>query len=286
MLELSIPQIGDETRNAKDLVFTILTKESPLSLIELSNKIRTNYTLHLTYQAVRKAVDKLHEQGVLKKNGKRYSISKEWVMSLRSFFDKLLLNYESGKKSHTFTAELAKENYAVYTFDNLLDLDYFWGDMLMYVAKHIGEDEPKIAMNCGTNVWWLLINLGRETSIYVNHTKNKIDTYFLWLKDYPLNHWAVGIYEELGFKSKVLELPDADDFMTLDTIGDTVIQVVYSKEIAIKIKNFFEKYKTTQEMSMKEITELAHSKCEIKFIVFKNPTIAKNIRDTYIKYFN
>ena len=74
MIELSIPQKGEETRNVKDLVFTILTEEKNLSLIELTNRIQRNYNISVTYQAVRKAVDKLNQQGVLEKIGKKYKI--------------------------------------------------------------------------------------------------------------------------------------------------------------------------------------------------------------------
>ena len=72
MLELSIPQLGEESKQAKDIVFSILTKEHPLSLIELSNRVRKEYNLQITYQAVRKAVDVLSKQGVLTKKDKRY----------------------------------------------------------------------------------------------------------------------------------------------------------------------------------------------------------------------
>mgnify|MGYP001612386715 CR=1 FL=1 len=41
MLHLTIPQIGEETKNTKDLVFTILSSEQPLSIIQIYNKILT-----------------------------------------------------------------------------------------------------------------------------------------------------------------------------------------------------------------------------------------------------
>ena len=67
MLELNIPQSGEETKNTKDLIFSILTIETNLSLIELTKRIRKDYNISITYQAVRKAVDNLIQQKVLKK---------------------------------------------------------------------------------------------------------------------------------------------------------------------------------------------------------------------------
>jgi hypothetical protein len=284
MIELSIPQKGEETRNVKDLVFTILTEEHPLSIIEITNKIQKIYNISTTYQGVRKAVDKLHEQNVLIKKGKKYELNKSWVLQLRSFFDKILTNYDKGS-IYNFKRDLAKENYAVYTFYSLWELDKFWADILMYLVNNLEKDEPKFSMNYGHYTWWMLINLASEINYIDFYKKKKVDTYFLWLRDLPLNMWSAKIYKAQGHKCIVKEIPEIDETIAVNTVGDTIIQVKYSKDIVKKVKSFFEKYSSVQDMSMKEITEIAHSKCEIKFIVFKNKPMAENLNKTYMKYF-
>jgi len=284
MIELSIPQKGEESRNVKDMVFSILTEQHPLSMMELTNRIKRDYNLSVTYQAVRKAIEKLHEQGVLEKEGKKYSIKKEWILQLRSFFDKVLSNYEKGNV-HDFTKELAKENYAVYTLHSLYELDVFWADMLTYLASHLQTNEERFSMSYGHYTWWMLINLASEMKYLEHFKKKKLESYFLWLRDVPLNKWAAKIYKEAGHSCTLKEIPEIDDTVAVNTVGDIIIQVKYPRKIVDKIKGFFEKYKTTQEMSMKELTEIAHSPCEIKFIVFKNKTMAKNFNETYKKYF-
>ena len=283
MIELSIPQPGEETRNAKDMVFSILTVEQPLSIIELVNRIKKNYNAGITYQAVRKAIDRMHAQAVLHKQKKKYSISKEWVFQLKSFFDQLLTTYDSGKEIHAFTSDLAKENYAVYTLPTLYDLDNFWGDILKYLVDHLKPEEKRIAINYGHYTWWMMANLGRETRLYEYHKKKKVDTYFIFFRDLPLNKQSTKIYESLGHKVRVIEDKKIDEAVAVNILGDTVLQVKYPKEIVGKIRRFFEKYKNTEEMSMKELTEIVHVPCEIKFIMFRNPTIAQNLRETYLK---
>ncbi len=156
----------------------------------------------------------------------------------------------------------------------------------MYLAKNIGAEEERVQISYGHYVWWMLINFGRETKTYDYHKKNKIRNCFLWLRDLSLNKWGADIYKSLGFEAKVIEIPEIDETTAVNVIGDTVIQVKYSKTIVRKIRTFFEKYKTTQEMNMKELTKIAHTPCELRFIIFKNSTIAKNLRDTYLKYFD
>lgn len=110
MIELSIPQLGEDTKNVKDLVVTLLTQEQPLSIIQLTNKIQKQYAVSVTYQAVRKAVNTLHAQKVLHKERKQYSIRKEWVLQLKSFFDTLLTTYENKTQIKLFNTELDRKS--------------------------------------------------------------------------------------------------------------------------------------------------------------------------------
>jgi len=281
MLELSIPQLGEESKHVKDLVFTILSQEPSQSIMQLTNKIKRNYNLGITYQAVRKAVDALHSQNVLKKTNKTYSINKEWVLKLKSFFDKLLTTYETKTPIKLFHNEFAKEDYAVYTFNNLLDLDNFWGDIMAYWADH--EKGKKEFVAYSHYSWWFLINLGSETKLFNYYNKKKIKSYILFLKDVPLNHWGASLYESIGVKMKVVTDKKIDDDTGLNILGSTVIQVKYPKNILNSLKHIYHKYKTAQDVPPSEITKLAHETGDIKFIMFKNPSIAKNLRETYKK---
>src|SRR3989344_6395321 len=284
MIELSIPQLGEEIKQAKDLVFSILTKEHPLSLIELSNRVRKEYNLQITYQAVRKAVDVLHRQGVLTKKEKKYDLNKEWILKTKTFFDKLLTTYETGKEVHAFTAELVKENYAVYSFRNLFELDNFWSDIMYYWADHLKPGENRKCLFYGHYVWWPIINLGSETKLYEYFKKKNINKKFIFLRDLPLNHWGASFYRTVHTETKVIEKKEVGEMVDVDILGDLVLQVKYPSTLSKKLRIFFEKYKSTKEMSMKEITKIAYESHDIKFIVFKNPAIAKNLRETYEKY--
>jgi len=285
MIELTIPQTGEETKNAKDLVFSILSKKQPLSAIELHNIIRRTYNASLTYQAVSKAITKLVEKKVLLKEGKFYSISQTWLINVKVVIDKLLTTNKSTQEVRSFNVEIAHSDYAVYTFSNLLDLDNFWDDMLIYLTDNMQKEEHQSFLAHAHYGWWLLINLGRETKLFAYMIKKGLTCYNLFIGKYPLNLWAEKIYKDMGVIFKVIEDPSIDESITLNVIGDTVIQVHYPKKILNKLSTFYKKYKNTQEMSLREISELAHEQCDLKFIVFKNREIAQSLRDKYIKKF-
>lgn len=284
MIELSIPQPGETSKQAKDLVFTILSKEKSLSLIQLYNEIKKNYNVSITYQAIRKAVDLMVEQQILLKQGKQYSLSKKWVLELKSFFDDLSVSFDSSKPVHSFSSSLVRENYASYTFNSLFDLDIFWGNTLTYLADNIKNDEEKISMNYGHYIWWMVINLGRETQVYENYKKKNIKTYFLWFRDLPLNHFFSDIYSKIGHNSLVKE-QNVNPEVSFNTVGDTVIEVHYPKEIINLLNKFFEKHASLKDANMKEITDIVHKPCEIRFILYKNKELAKSINERYLKYF-
>ena len=138
MLELSIPQLGEDTRNLKDMVFSVLTHKSPLKLIQIYNEIQRTYHVRAPYQGVRKAADLLIEQKVLVKSDMKYELRKDWVISMKRFFD-TLSSSRMQSPLFNFKMDISKENYQVYELSSLFDLDVFWGDDLKYLAVHLTQ---------------------------------------------------------------------------------------------------------------------------------------------------
>jgi len=284
MLELSIPKVGEEVKSSKDLVFNILLNEEGLTLMKIYRNIKKEYNVSITYQAVRKAVDNLVKQKLLIKKAKIYSINDVWLRNLKSFVDQALSSGEKGKNIHKFDKKMFDENYSVYTLNSLFELDNFWGDILLYLAKNLKKGEKKVSINLGHYTWWVLVNLGRETKLYQEFKEKSIKTYFLWLKRNSLNENAAKIYFSMGHKSKIISKDIIEENMAINTLGDTTIQVEYPKEIIKEIRNYFKKH-NKDNFNMKEITKIVHKPCKIKFIIFKNKEFAKNFNEKYLRYF-
>ena len=286
MIELSIPQAGEETKTGKDIVFSILTQQQPLSAIEIVRIARREYRVGLTYQAIKKAIDTLLHQRVLTKEGKTYRINKHWLMNVKQTVDKLLTSYDSGKQIKGFTTDFAKDQYAVYTLTNLFDLDNFWDDILIYLSEHLQSTEHRSFVAQVHYTWWLLINLGKETRLFEGFIKDNIPCFNSVLCNVPLNKLAQKSYKEMRVHFKLgLEKTKDKEMVDVNVVGDTVIQVHYPQEIVERLAEFYRKYRTTEEMSLKEITKIVHTPCEIKFTVFKNREIAQNLRENYLKKF-
>ena len=284
MIEISLPQIGESAESVKDRVITILSEEYPLTTMQLYLKIKRNYNLSVTYQAVRKAIESLMDKKILKREEKSYKINKQWIFETKSFFDSLLLKYEEGRKFLKISPEFNKDNYSIYTFNTLLDLDNFWGDIMLYWVDHIKSEEPREFIAVGHYSWWMLINFGRETKIFEYYNKKKIKSSFILWKNNCLNKWAIKIYKNLKLKCSISENKQEDEHSSINVMGDTIIQVQYDKKIIEKLRRFFEQNKSIQEAKIEEITKLAHAPCEIKFILYKNKSLAKTLRESYKKH--
>jgi hypothetical protein len=285
MIELLIPQPGEESKNAKDLVFSVLVSEHPLSAIQIFRIINKKYNLGLTYPAIKKAIGSLVEKKVLVKERKIYKINKDWLFNVKSTVDNLITSYESGIKPAIPSTETIKEEYAVYTFTNLFDLDNFWDDLLVHISNKMKNEESHSYFAYVHYAWFLLINLGKETKLFQHLDKNKINCKVLFIGKSPVNIWAKKVYSEIGIKFKLIDNKSLDNTIAFNLIGNTVIQVKYPDVLIKKFQHLYEKYNSIEEISPKEITELAHEKFEIKLNVFKNPEIAQSLREKYEKYF-
>ncbi|MEK6825329.1 MAG: hypothetical protein AABY00_00930 [Nanoarchaeota archaeon] len=286
MIEIHIPQAGEETKTGKDIVFSILSQQQPLSAIGIVRIARREYHVGLTYQAIKKAIDTLVQQKVLEKEEYTYRINKHWLMNVKRTVDSLLTSYDSGKQIKSFTTDFSKDQYAVYTLANLFDLDNFWDDILIHLTQHFQPKEHRSFVAQVHYTWWLLINLGKETRLFEGFKKDKIPSYNSVLYNTPLNKWTERFYKNMGVHFKLgKEKPKEEEIVDVNVVGDNVIQVHYPKEIVKQLAEFYQKYKTPEEMSLRELTTIVHTPCEIKFTVFKNSEIAQSLREKYLAIF-
>jgi hypothetical protein len=280
MIELSLPQPEEDAKQAKDLIVSILSREHPLSLIEIYNRIKKERNTGKTYQAVRKAIDLLLHEGVLTKNDKKYAISKPWLLRIKGFADNLLAKYENTTVVHTFTTELAKDKYAIYTFHTLLDLDNFWGDVMTHWLAHRTKKEANIVFCDTHDPWWMLINLGRETTLFENIVKQGNQTYFALRHNTPIAQWSQKLYKDIGVHTSISEKP-APNGRDINVLGDLIIQVEYDAATRQHIRELCTKTKSIDTLSPSAVAKLASQPCKATFVVLRNAEMAHALREQF-----
>lgn len=79
------PQDAGSKQTVAERVIRILRKQSPLNLMEIHKMVARENSRKVSYQATHKALKKLVENKVLKKNGLKYELSIVWLKQLERF---------------------------------------------------------------------------------------------------------------------------------------------------------------------------------------------------------
>ena len=95
VVRLTIPLGKDD--NVKNLVFSILANEYPLKIIEITNLIRKRYGKTVSFQAVRKSLFELIEEGIIIKDQRSFSLNKNWVFETKYELEKIYNNLTKEK---------------------------------------------------------------------------------------------------------------------------------------------------------------------------------------------
>ena len=284
-IEITIPQLGSTKKSAKDLVISTLIYEHPLTIAQLTNSIKKKFGASVTFQGVRKAALQLIENGVLLKEGKKYSPSKQWIMELKNTVQELeeACLKEQGKIKEV---ESLGEDIKVYTFDNLIDSDVFWNKLINgWFEEDRNSKKEKYYVQQSGHTWYVLGNLEEETGALEKIKKHGIKCYTLVTGNTMLDKWAKKYYEEQGFFYTINENRDQDTRRYFAVYNNCVVQTEHPKELSKEIDNIYEKAKDFTSFEVTKLIQLLRKKCDIKLTVMRNPLIAEQLRNYILSNF-
>lgn len=278
-LEIVLPL--SKKGDVKDLVFTILTKEYPLKIIELTNYIRKRYGKSVTFQAVRKALLELVSSGVLVREGKAFSISREWVRDAKQTIDQLYKDVFETKPSRK--EEAIAGEVSVFTFASLNDMMKFWQDLIDDWFKKFKLGDPNINIYQCAHAWEGLLHLDRERLLMGQLKKKGIISYVLSIGNTLLDRNIQRFYRSIGIKFHISPSTSSfDRAYYVGTYGGLIIQTRYPDELVKALDVFFKKNKTLEELNLAELSEIVNKKIAIKLTVIRNLEMAKQINKSVI----
>ena len=279
-LRITLP-FGKED-NIKNLVFSILTKEHPLKIIDLTNFIRKRYGKSVTFQAVRKAILQLVDEGVLLNEDNKFSINKEWVISSKKQLD-LLYEELTKEKINPKSIDSIKGEVSVFIFDSLNKMMKFWEEIIEDWFENFKEGDANINCYQGAHGWEGLLHPDRERSMMGRLKERGIKSYVLSIGNTPLDRYIWKFYKRIGLKIAFSpSLSSFDKTYYVATYGETIVQVHYPTEIVDDLEKFFKKNKTIEDLDLGELSEIVNRKQEIKLTVIKNLAMTKQINKSII----
>lgn len=282
-LQVVLP-FGDK-KNLKNLVFSILSHEYPLKLIELTNLIRRRYGRYVTFQAVRKAVLELKEESVLIQTEKDFQINVEWLRKSKEVIDKLNEELVSKKNKASSTDSLGGE-VSVFTFDTLNSAMKFWQGLIdSWFNKFKKGDYPVNCYQAG-HIWEVLLHLEQEDKIMGQMKKKGIKSYAIISSNTILDRNIAKFYNKIGIKTTISRSQSGfDKSYYVGTYGDMIVHTNYPKELVAQLDGFFTKNKSLEGLDISELSRIVNRKNKVKITVIKNLEMAKQINKTILDKF-
>ncbi len=279
-LEIMLP-LGEKD-NVKNLIFSILTKEYPLKLIELTNYIKKRYGKSVTFQAVRKAAMQLVEAGVLKKDGKEFFIDIAWVKEGKKVMDTLHEELTTTKITEARVDAVGGE-VSVFTFTSLNELMKFWQTLIDDFYKKFTKGNYPYNCYQGAHTWEGLLHLETEEKIMGQLKKKGIKSYSVTSGSTLLDRNLAKFYNKIGVKTVIAPSSSSfDKSYYVATYGDLVVQTTYPKRLVEEMDNFFKKNKTLNNFDASELLAIVNKPNKMKLTVIKNLEMAKHINKSIV----
>jgi len=279
-LQISLP-LGKKN-SVKNLVFTILTREYPLKLIELTNFIRKRYGKAVTFQAVRKATLELVEEEVIIRKDNAFSLNKEWVKESKRVIDELYQSVYEEKLLPKKIDSIGKE-VSVFTFNSINEILKFWEDLIDDWFKSFKDGDYNINCYQAAHSWEALLHPDRENNTMEQLKKKKIKSYTLLTSNTPLDKNVADFYRKIKIKVAISKSSSQfDRSYYVGTYGDLVVQTQYPPELVKELDDFFKKNKKLEDLDLKELSDIVNKKIEVKLSVTKNLNMAKQINQSIL----
>ena len=279
-IDISIPQLISKSKSTKDIIIAILSSEWPLSEKKIYNKAIREHSLNISYQAVHKLLLQLLDDKVLEKQGKEYSLSKDWIKTVKHSAATLDLHYSS-KIGVNELKDLHKKDVANLTFIGILELARFL--IGVYMQYPTPKNKPNICL--WRNIY-SIVGLKDEDYEELKSVFAKTPYYIISQEDNLVDRMFADGLKGFGAKYIKFGVECATPLCDTMVIGDYVGQIWYSPEFRHLWHLQNKQPKAINEFDMAHhLTLMRDANPIINMVITRNRFLAEQIREEYLKYF-
>jgi phosphoserine phosphatase len=274
--------LGHEN-SMKDLIILTLSQEWPLTVRKIHNAIEKSRA-SVTYHAVHKAVRQLVKQGVLKKERNGYLISIEWIEQMSGLVEGMKNNYLYNKPLYLPGLKEFKQegDTQIFTFENLAEADSYRKRLQWEYLSSKAAKPPY----CGMSMYARspVVYTEKSLDLLKAATGGKTPVYLLYAGNTAVDRWAADYYRnEYTFVKTGVDL--AKDCETM-IMGDVVTQIYVPQKIMKYLQGLYSRVKDVNEVNVQEFYRQVYlTKADVKFVVIRNPEIAKQLREQVLSHF-
>ncbi len=251
--------------STKDCILKLLTAEPTLTNQKIFNQLKKQYNVSRSYQTIRQALLELVEDGVLVKDKKQYSISKDWIMVMDSYVSLLKRKYIENKEIN-----IIDKNTKEIKLDSLYDLGHF---ILHSFREHFFDmnNENDLYMFVH-HLWFPFLNKKKRDLLRDFFSKNNNNIYVG--KAYFFDKILAVFYKKYG---KVFLNTNFDDFFDFVIQGDCIAKIYIPKELRKRMDKLYS-FKNLNFNVIEELTDMTFSDYEIKILITRDKEMVNEIK--------
>ncbi len=260
--------------SVKEMALAALSENDGLKLTEIHKNLISKHQARHSIQATKKALSSLLNEKVVEKKEQKYFVLMDWVLKQKAFLDRIVA--EKSRKKYVDIDY--NSDYNILFFETLFELDNFWNMVILKIAR---ETKEKQWIAIDNFIWFLIINIGYETSLVSDLKKLGFKCTVGTNRAYPINRWALNIYRNIGVRAVPLSgnrlLKETD----INVIGDTILEIRFDKRVFRKIRSIFERFDRIEDIPPKTIAELSTMRGRHEFRIIRSPALAGKIARDY-----
>jgi len=284
-LEIVDYKYSEITKNLSDLILIILSKEYPLRIGEICQRLSKEFAVRPTFQAVRKSLNTLATKKILLIENKSYRINKNFILDQKRLMDAMQKNYFSGEKPEkAINWNKSPETPTTYVCESLLKADQLCNEIILDWAHDLKEEEDHVFCFQTPHYWYVFGQLGVESTILLELQSLKVDAYYTVDNTRLLDKWTRIFYKDYNVNYYVNSKPDHTK-TTIGVFGDFVVQYDYPEDIFKAIDIFYKESKDLKTMNISKIAKILKMKTPINLVVMKNKLIAAKLKQEMTRKF-
>jgi len=260
-----------KSKSTKDLILRILSEREQMTNQRIFITIKKQYGISVTYQAVRQALTELKDAGVLQKEERIYSISKDWIQNLCEYSEFL-------KKKYIQNTEIRviDENTREIKLNSMFDMGHF----ILYSFKDKFFDmnnEHDLYMYVH-HMWFPFFDetkreaLRHFFSINKNlvlvRSKTLIDRSFSWF------------YKKFGTVKLGIKL---DPMFDIIIQGDCVTKIFMPQELRDRMNEIYRTRNPFNFRVFSEFSKMTYHKYQITILIIRDKQIASEMKKQFRK---
>jgi len=282
-LEVIDSRYGEYKKQLHDVILLTLAKEYPLKIGEICQRLKNEFRVELSFQAIRKSLNAMVERKILSLKDKSYSIDKNYSLELKRLSDQIMKNYFVGTTESKSLPAIKKEDITTYEFEDLIHTDQFMNEIIFDIMYDLKENDDHTFLFNGPHAWFIFAHPGMEQEFLEEVNTHNLKLYYLITKDTKLDRWGKKFYEK-HVEYKII--PTKRPMNTfLNVFAGNIIQYDYPEEISTRLEKFYEETTTLESLDLSKIADILKFKTKIKVTVMKNSTVADKLREEILSKF-